>query len=661
MIAEAGAPAPLGAVFDGSGVNFALFSAHATAVDLCLFDPEGRETRCRLPSRTGNVWHGRLAGLLPGQAYLFRVHGPWRPEKGHRFDPERPLLDPYAKLLSGPYRPGPPLAGAFPPPDALPRGIVAAPPDPPCHDRPCRPWRETVIYEAHVRGLTRLHPQVPPALRGTYAALGHPAVIEHLLRLGVTALELLPIQAIADEPALLARGLVNYWGYSTLNYFAPEPRYFGPLGPVGLKQAVRALHGAGIEVILDIVLNHTAEGGEDGPVLSFRGIDNASYYKSRPGEPGRLLDVTGCGNSLDLGHPAVRRLAIDALRHWAEEYGVDGFRFDLAPALARDVDDFDPHSAFFAAIEADPALSGLKLIAEPWDLGRDGYRLGGFPTGWGEWNDRARDALRAFWRGDGRVPDLAEALAGSPRTFPAAGRSAQSSINYVSSHDGFTLRDLVSHARRHNFANGEGNRDGHPHELSQNFGHEGATSDPAVLALRARTARNLLASLVLARGVPMLLAGDEVSRSQGGNNNAYAQDNRTSWIDWEKGPALDPSLPDFVAGLLRLRRECLLAGWETGIRWLAPEGREMGPEDWQDADRRCLGMRIGEGPGAVRLLVLMQAGEEEIAFRLPPEGPWRLVLDTGEPEGEPAAPREPEAGGTFLLQPRSLVLFLNRD
>ena len=678
--AEEGSPGPLGAAFEGAGVNFALFSANATAVDLCLYDAEGRETRHRLPGRTGDVWHGRFEGLSPGQAYLYRVHGPWEPAAGHRFDPSRPVLDPYARLISGPYRPGRPADGVpFPPGGLLPHGIVASAAEPQDHARPCRPWGETVLYEAHVRGLTERHPDVPAALRGSYAALAHPAVIGHLLRLGITAVELLPIQAIADEPALLARGLTNYWGYSTLAYFAPEPRYFGLHGPLGLKQAVRALHAAGIEVILDVVLNHTAEVDESGPTLSFRGIDNASYYKHRPGEPGRLLDVTGCGNSLDLGHPAVRRLAIDALRHWAEEYGVDGFRFDLATTLARDTGDFDPNSAFFAALDADPVLRDLKLIAEPWDIGEGGYRLGGFPARWSEWNDRARDATRAFWRGDaGQVPRLAQALAGSRETFASPGRGPRSSINYVCSHDGFTLRDLVSYADKHNEANGEGNRDGHGHNLSRNFGQEGPTGDPAILALRARTVRNLLATIVLAQGVPMLLAGDEISRSQGGNNNAYAQDNRTSWIDWRDGEALDPALPIFTAELLALRRryaalrrerfftgEHVVGTTTRDVYWLAPEGHEMGWEDWQAAERSCLGMQIGnDAPDGVRLLLLAQAGEAEIAFRLPPGLPgraWRLVFDTRTATGLPAGPIELAAGGTFALSPRSLVLFQHQD
>ena len=675
-------PTPLGVTFRDGGIDVGLFSAHATAVDLCLYDREGRETRHRLAERTGDVHHGRVEGVHPGDAYLFRVDGPWQPEAGHRFDPGRPVLDPYAKLISGPYRPGvPPAAGSdlpFPLPEALPRGIVAPPTLALDHARPRRPWGETVIYEAHVRGLTQLHPDVPPELRGTYAALGHPAIVRHLRRLGITALELLPIQAIADETALLRRGLVNYWGYSTLAYFAPEPRYMGPLGILGLKQAIRTLHEAGIEVILDVVLNHTAEGDATGPVLSFRGIDNASYYKAKPGEPGTLLDVTGCGNSLDLGHPMVRRMAVDSLRHWADEYGIDGFRFDLAPTLARDHGPFDPHSAFFVDLEADPVLRELKLIAEPWDVGEGGYRLGGFPPAWREWNDRARDAVRGFWRGDpGQVPGLAQALAGSRETFFAPRRSPLASINYVCSHDGFTLRDLVSYADRHNAANGEENRDGHGHNLSVNFGIEGETQDAEILALRARAIRNRLATIMLAQGVPMLLAGDELSRTQGGNNNAYAQDNATSWLDWEAGRAHDAALPDFTANLLALRRRCaalrrdrFLTGIEFApgrrdVHWLSPDGHEFGWQQWSDGGRHTLGLRLGDdAPDGIRLLILLQAAGDEVAFRLPPHlahGTWRLVLSTCEPDGLPTSESDIDGGGTFPLPPRSVLVFQQQD
>lgn len=686
-----GSPDGLGATWDGRGINFAIFSAHAAAVDLCLFDRSGaRETqRIRLPARTDDVWHVHVAGLGPGQLYGYRVHGPYAPRDGHRFNPNKLLIDPYARMLSGRLvqdeaNYGFPLSG----PDAdlgfderdsaasIPKGVVLAPSSSEFDDRtPSRPWTETVIYEAHVRGLTMLHPDVPAALRGTFAALGHPAVVAHLQRIGVTAVELLPCQAIGDEPALVRRGLVNFWGYSTLNYFAPEARYLGPSGTVGLKQAVRALHAAGIEVILDVVYNHTAELGEDGPTLSFRGIDNASYYKARPENLRRTWDTTGCGNTLNLSHPRVRQLVLDSLRHWAVEYGIDGFRFDLATALARDPFDFDRRSAFFSGVAADPLLSGLKLIAEPWDIGEGGYRLGGFPTGWSEWNDQYRDTVRAFWRGDeGQLPRLTQGLTGSKEIFAASGRGPSASVNYVASHDGFTLRDLVSYERKHNEANGEGNRDGHGHNLSSNGGVEGDTDDATILAHRARLVRAMLASALVAQGVPMLLAGDEFARSQGGNNNPYCQDNPTSWVDWTGWRTIDPTLPDYVARLLALRREhqalhriSFLTGLDvpgTGLRdvyWLAPDGREMTWQDWADGSRRIVGMQIGnDAPDGRRLLVLVNGSGRDIAFRLSPTVPgrsWITVFDSTSRTGAPDdGCRSLPAAGTFTVAARSLVL-----
>ncbi len=670
-----GVPSPLGSYPDGQGVNFAVFSAHATAVTLCLFDAAGivETESLLLPGRTGDVWHGRVDGLRAGQVYGFRVDGPHTPEAGHRFDPGTILLDPYARLLSGPFRTRDGRISLTPP-----RGVVVAPPVPDQDHRPRRSWSETVIYEAHVDGLTRLHPEIPEPIRGTCEAFAHPAVIAHLLRLGVTALELLPIQAIADEPALIARGLVNHWGYSTLSYFAPEPRYLGPAGPEGLRAAIRTLHAAGIEVILDVVLNHSCEGEEDAPTLSFRGIDDASYYKHRPGEPGRYWDVTGCGNTLDLSQPRVRQLAVDSLRHWADAYGVDGFRFDLAPALAREPYGFDPLSPFFEALALDPVLGGLKLIAEPWDVGPDGYRLGQFPTGWASWNDQARDTVRRFWRGDpGQLPRLTQGLAGSKEILAAGGRTPLASINYVASHDGFTLRDATSYERKHNGANGEGNRDGHDDNHAWNHGVEGETQDPAIRAARARTVRAMLATVFLSQGVPMLLAGDELSRTQGGNNNPYCQENATTWLDWEAGRAYDPDLPDFVANLAALRRRfaglrrsAFLTGRvaeSTGLRdvyWLAPSGREMTGEDWADTSRQVLGMQLGnDAPDGARCLVLVNGSPEPVAFALDPDLPgemWRLVFDSTQPTGLVRDRPLLQRGGTFALAPRSLV-FLQHD
>ena len=687
-----GSPLLLGGTPDGRGVNFAIFAGHATAVDLCLFGDDGcRETdRIPLPVETDGIWHGHVSGIGPGQLYGFRVHGPYRPEHGHRFNPNKLLVDPYARALAGRLHYDDSIYGfvrgsprgdlSYDERDSaafVPKSVVTETArDGGDHRRPRRAWSETVIYEAHVRGLSRLHPDIPEVLQGTYEALGHPAIIGHFERLGVTAIELLPLHAIADEPAVVSHGLVNYWGYSTLNFFAPEARYLGPSGPAGLKSAVRALHEAGIEVILDVVYNHTAEGEEDGPTLSFRGLDNASYYKHRPDDPGRLWDSTGCGNTLNVSHPQVAKLVLDSMRYWADEFGVDGFRLDLATSVARDPYAFNASAPVLQTIAADPVLSSLKLIAEPWDAGDGGYQLGAFPVGWSEWNDRHRDTVRAFWRGDpGQVARLAQGLAGSKEIFEASGRGPSASINYVTSHDGFTLRDLVSYEVKHNEANGEGNRDGHGHNLSSNGGHEGDIDDPAILAMRARQVRNMLATIVLSQGVPMLLAGDEAARSQGGNNNPYCQDNPTSWIGWAAGEAHDPELARYVAHLLDLRRRhgalrrrdflTGVASRETGMRdvtWLSPRGHEMRDADWGDGDLRAFGMELGgDGSKAAPLLLLLSASPEPVAFRLPDErthADWRPVLDTRLAEGRvPDSADRLEAGGTFVLAPRSLVLF----
>jgi glycogen operon protein len=683
---------PLGATWDGKGVNFALFSASATSVDLCLFDPTGRRQTAQipLPQRTEQIWHGYVERLLPGQLYGYRVHGPYEPRHGHRFNPAKLLLDPYAKLLHGQVRWHDALFGYRPGAhrgdltidrrDSAPMMPKCVVEDPSYHwgdDRPPRtPWTDTVIYEAHVKGLTHLHPDVPPGMRGTYAALGHPAVIEHLVKLGITAVELLPIHAFVDDRFLVEKGLRNYWGYSTLAFFAPETRYLGELGAIELRRAIRALHDAGIEVILDVVYNHTAEGNHLGPTLSFRGIDNASYYKLAPDSARSYWDSTGTGNTLNLDHPQVLQMVLDSLRYWVESYHVDGFRFDLAPSLARTPYDFSDRAGFLRAVGQDPILSKVKLVAEPWDVGPGGYRLGGFPLRWSEWNDQFRDTIRAFWRGDrNQLPNLARVLAGSREIFEPSGRHPWASVNYVASHDGFTLQDVVSYEKKHNHANGEGNRDGHDHNLSTNLGFEGPANDPAILANRARLKRALLATAFLAQGVPMLLMGDELSRTQKGNNNAYAQDNETSWLDWKAGAAADPALEDFVATLIRLRRRfgafrrrSFLTGAEVsrkGLRdvyWLAPEGEEMTVEDWNDPTRQVLGMQLGnDAPDGERFLLLMNGGTDEVSFSLAadfPCGRWFQVFDSALPQGlvrDTAAILDP--GGTFPLPPRSLVLF----
>ncbi|HEY7382284.1 MAG TPA: glycogen debranching protein GlgX [Beijerinckiaceae bacterium] len=685
-----GSPVPLGATYDGKGVNFALFSAHATAVELCLFDAQGRrETdRIRLPRRTDQVWHVYLEGLRPGQLYGYRVHGPYDPRHGHRFNPAKLLIDPYARQLYGRvrwhdalfgYRPGAHRADltidrrdSAP---MVPKCVVEDPSHNWGEDRPPRhPRTDTIIYEAHVKGLTRLHPDIPPALRGTYDALGHPAVIGHLVKLGITTLELLPVHAFADDRFLVEKGLRNYWGYSPLAYFAPEPRYLGEAGSVGLKSAVRALHDAGIEVVLDVVYNHTAEGNHLGPTLSFRGIDNAVYYKLSPENARHNWDCTGTGNTLDLDHPRVLQMVMDSLRYWVEAYHIDGFRFDLASTLARNPFDFSQRAPFLQACLQDPVLGRVKLIAEPWDVGSGGYQVGGFPIPFSEWNDQFRDTTRAFWRSDpGQLPRLAQVMTGSREIFEPSGRGPWASVNFVTAHDGFTLQDLVSYNERHNEANGESNQDGHAHNVSWNCGVEGPTDDPEILELRARQKRNLIATVLLSQGIPMLLMGDELSRTQGGNNNAYAQDNEISWMNWQDRD-VDPEFLTFVQTLIALRkrydafrRRDFLTGAVVpanrlkDVYWLAPEGREMTTDDWAEGLRRTLGMQLGnDASDRQRFLILLNAAPEAVDFHLAkqPEGHWVQVFDTTLAEGlVRAAPTVLASGGTFPLAPRSLVLF----
>jgi len=690
LLVEEGVSAPLGASWDGKGVNFALFSAHAQKVELCLFEPSGRrETqRIALTNRTDQIWHGYIRGLRPGQLYGYRVHGPYDPAAGHRFNPHKLLLDPYARQIFGRlhwhdalygYRLGGPRGDltmdrrdSAP---MMPKAIVEDPAQTWEGGRPYKKhWRDTIIYEAHVKGLTALHPDVPKDMRGTYTALGHPAVIGHLVKLGITAIELLPVHAFADDRFLVEKKLRNYWGYSTLGFFAPEPRYFGEDGVIGFKAAIAALHDAGIEVILDVVYNHTCEGNHLGPTLSFRGIDNASYYKLSPDNPRFSWDSTGCGNTLDLAHPRVLQMVLDSLRHWVEAYHIDGFRFDLASTLARNPYDFSDRAGFLQAIGQDPVLSRVKLIAEPWDLGDGGYRVGGFPPGWAEWNDKFRDTVRAFWRGDpGQLPGLAARLAGSAELYAFAGRQPWASVNFVAAHDGFTTQDLVSYNERHNEANGEDNHDGHGNNISWDCGADGETDDPHVLALRARQRRNLLATLLLSTGTPMMLMGDEIARSQNGNNNAYCQDNEISWFDWAH--PRDPELEIFVRNLtaLRSRHEAFrrsrfftgetLAGRDLkDIYWLAPEGREMNQNDWQAGERRALGLQIGnDAADHERFLLLFNAAADGVTFHLPPDflcNGFMPILHSGEPEGIIKKPEALlKAGGSFVLGSRSLVLF----
>ncbi len=698
-----GKPHPLGVTFDGRGVNVALFSAHAERVEFCLFEPTGQREieRIELPEYTDEVFHGYLPDLVPGQLYGFRVHGPYQPEAGHRFNPAKLLIDPYAKLLSGPFRWSNAYFGyrvGSPREDlsidrrdtarSMPKGVVI-------DDafqwgverRPERRWEETVIYEAHVRGLTERHPELPHALRGTYAGLGHPAVVEHLKDLGVTALELLPVHAIADERPLLQRGLTNYWGYSSLGYFAPELRYARDRDSVReFKTMVARLHEAGIEVILDVVYNHTGEGNQLGPTLCFRGIDNASYYKLVKDQPRYYYDVSGCGNTLDLTHPRVLQFVMDSLRYWVEVMHVDGFRFDLATALAREEDGFDAGSGFLDAVRQDPVLAKAKLIAEPWDVGPGGYRVGGFGPSWAEWNDRFRDTVRAFWRGDERLtPEFATRFLGSTDIFERRGRRPWASLNFVTAHDGFTLHDLVSYSRKHNHANGEDNRDGHGHNLSWNCGHEGPTQSPAIQALRQRQKRNMLATLLLAQGTPMLLAGDELGNSQSGNNNAYCQDNEIAWLPWPELDADDRALIRFTARVMQLRREHpifrrlrFLHGRERspgGVRdvtWLNDDGAPMQESDWLDPHRRTLAVMLcgAAAPPAVAVseaegvgetfLVLFNAASEEYLIRLPAVPgvmSWRRMLDTVDPDLGPGGAAI-GADASYRLAARSLAVLM---
>ncbi len=652
-----GSQSPLGATWDGSGVNFALFSANATKVELCLFDSTGRrETdRIELPENTHQVWHGYLPWVRPGQLYGYRVHGPYAPEEGHRFNPNKLVLDPYALALSGNLRWHDSLFGyrighkkgdlSFDRRDSafvMPKCVVADT----AHTwgdylRPSRPWQETIIYEAHVKGISARNEALPDQVRGTFEGLAHPATIEHLVRLGVTAVELLPVQSFVDDRYLVEKGLSNYWGYNTLGFFAPAQRFLTRDGAINeFKLMVRRLHEAGIEVIMDVVYNHTAEGNEMGPTLSFRGIDNASYYILAD-DPRHCFDTTGCGNSLDMRHSRVLQMVMDSLRYWVEECHVDGFRFDLAATLGREREAFNMHAVFLEATRQDPVLSRVKLIAEPWDIGPDGYQLGSFPPGWAEWNDRYRDATRAFWRGDGgTASDLADGLLGSSHLFDRLGRRPWSSVNFLTAHDGFTLRDLVSYNDKHNEANGEDNSDGNDHNLSWNCGAEGPTDDPDILALRDRQRRNLMTTLLISQGTPMLLMGDEHGRSQHGNNNAYCQDVEFNWLDWGADGAGDSAFEDFVIALIAIRRSRGLlqsdkfyhqepyGRFPGQARWLRPDGGEMEAGDWDNPDTRALCLLLSQ-PGE-RLAVLLNASDAEVEFALPEAAAagWRVLIDT---------------------------------
>ena len=666
-----GKPWPLGAHWDGKGVNFAVFSAHAQVMELCVFDETGTQetTRIKFPARTHDVWHGYLPNARPGLLYGLRAHGPWQPEMGHRFNADRLLLDPYARDVVGTW-----AGQAMADPDnaafALKGRVVNDTFDWGDDQPPHTPLADTVLYELHVKGFSKLNAQIPASLRGTYAGLGHEASIAHLQQLGVTAVSLLPVHFCLSEERLLKQRLSNYWGYNTLAFFCADPRLASLTGGTPprdeFRTMVKALHRAGMEVLLDVVFNHTAESDEAGPTLSFRGLDNASYYRLPPGSLSHYENHSGCGNTLDIRQPHVLQLVMDSLRYWARDMHVDGFRFDLAPVLGRGDHGFNRDSAFFTAIAQDPVLSRLKMIAEPWDVGPGGYQVGQFPRGWLEWNDHFRDAMRNFWvqgnRGNSTRGDFAQRLCGSSDLYRSRQRTPAESVNYVVSHDGFTLRDLVSYNHRHNLANGEDNRDGHGHNLSFNGGQEGPTDDAEVNAWRSRLQRALLATTLLAQGTPMLCAGDELGHTQHGNNNPYCQDNDITWIEWAHA---DPDLMDFTARVLTLRRQTRPFGprWYSGligtqgpqdVAWLTADGTPLQGDAWQDASAQVLGCLISEpGKSATPLLLLINGGPQDHDFTLP-TGHWQALLDTTHPRGLPA-PHRPEPG-VYTLSAHSLVL-----
>jgi len=684
---SAGAPYPLGPSWDGRGTNFALFSANAQKVELCLFDSQGRREleRIELPERTEDVWHGYLSDVMPGQIYGYRVHGPYEPERGFRFNCHKLLLDPYAKRLAGRlvwndahfgYRTGSSRADlSFDRRDnarGMPKAVVIDEAFTDGHKRgPIVPWEDTVIYEAHVKGLTQQRDDIPTGLRGRYGAVSAPAMIAHLKRLGVTSIELLPVHAFVDDRQLVQRGLSNYWGYNTLCFFAPEARFAADVPLDSFRAMVSRLHDAGIEVILDVVYNHTCEGNHLGPTLSFRGIDNTSYYRLSKEQPRYYEDFTGTGNALNLTHPRVLQMVMDSLRYWVEIGRVDGFRFDLATTLGRGPNGFDPGATFFAAVRQDPALAAVKLIAEPWDIGLGGYQVGHFPPGWSEWNDHFRRTLRRYWKGDdgNLIGDVGGRMTASTDLFNHQGRGPRASINHVTVHDGFTLADLVSYVHKHNEANGEDNKDGSDDNFSTNCGVEGPTDDPKILQLRRQLRRNFLACLLLGQGVPHLLAGDEVGNSQDGNNNAYCQDNPIGWVDWSNLGRDGEDMCDLVGELTALRRRFpqlrphrFVGGrapdGSYGVLWLTPRATEMTEQDWNFPDGRFLAYVLGAlEPHDPPLYIVLNAAPQTVEFLFPNLlecARWILQLNTAAPERNDQAF---DRGAKWQAPARSVMVF----
>ncbi|MEX6508611.1 glycogen debranching protein GlgX [Jiella sp. M17.18] len=692
-----GRPFPLGATWDGIGVNFAIFSANATKVELCIFDPEGKQEveRIELPEYTNEIFHGYLREARPGMIYGYRVYGPYEPDAGHRFNPNKLLLDPYAKQHVGSLTWDHALFGytighadedlSFDERDSapfMPKCRVIDPAFTWGDERAPRvPWDRTIFYETHVKGYTQRHPAVAETDKGKFAGLMTREVVDYIRSLGVTSVELLPIHAFVDDSYLVDKGLRNYWGYNTIGFFAPDSRYLAGSSVAEFKEMVSAFHHSGLEVILDVVYNHTAEGNEKGPTLSFKGIDNATYYRLLPDQPRYYINDTGTGNTVNTSHPRVMQLVTDSLRYWAGEMRVDGFRFDLATILAREPTGFSEESSFLHACMQDPLLSQVKLIAEPWDCGPGGYQVGRFPPGWAEWNDGYRDTIRSYWRGDdGMVGAVAGKISASADLFDKRGRKPWASVNFITAHDGFTLHDLVSYNEKHNEANGENNQDGNSHNISYNYGAEGPTEDKEIVETRFRQLRNFFATLLFSRGTPMILAGDEFARTQGGNNNAYAQDNEIGWVDWDITPE-SRELAEFVQKLIALRqslamlrRGTFLHGTfdeELGVKdvaWITPSGTEFEEANWQDPEARCFGVLLDgraqstgiRRPGTdATMLIVMNAHFDVVNFTLP-EAPggrrWRCVIDTNLPDREELAPFE--FGKTYMATGRSFLVFM---